>query len=135
MTTPPVDLPPLTTDEEVLARVRMLVGGPARSGSGSCSSTATAASPPPSCRSPGCPRVPTTAASTGVARILGGLRGELPTSRGPGAVILTWERTGSHAVLPADREWAEELVAVCRDGRDGDARGLPRTPGGVQRLG
>lgn len=134
MTTSPVDLPPLTTDEEVLARVRMLVGT-ARAqrlwllfvdGDG--------------CQAPAIvpisrlPSRPDHNRLTGIARILGGLRDELPTSCGPGAVILTWERTGSHAVLPADHEWAEELVAVCRDAGMALRGVYLSTPGGVQRL-
>jgi hypothetical protein len=135
MTTPPVDLPPLTTEEEVLARVRMLVGT-ARAqrlwllfvdGDGRQSPAVVPISGLPSC--------PDRARLTGITRILGGLRGELPTSRGPGAVILTWERTGSHAVLPADRAWAEELVAVCRDAEMALRGVYLSTPGGVQRLG
>jgi len=135
MTTPPVDLPTLTTDEEVLARIRMLVGA-ARAqrlwilfvdGDGRQSPAVVPIS--------GLPTRPDHARLIGITRILGGLRGELPTGRGPGAVIFTWERMGSHAVLPADREWAEELVAVCRDAGMALRGVYLSTPDGVQRLG
>ena len=84
MTTPPVDLPPLTTDEEVLARIAHgRRTPPARSGSGSSSSTATAASPRPSSRSPACRAVPSRAASTASHGSSPACGGELVTERGP----------------------------------------------------
>lgn len=135
MTTPPVDLPPLTTEEEVLARVRALVG-PARAqrlwvlfvdGDGRQARAVVPIS--------GLPRRPERARLAGLTRILGGLRGELRTDRGRGAVILAWERTGDDSVLPADREWAGELAVVCRVAEVALRGVYLSTPGGVQRLG
>ncbi len=135
MTTPPGDLPLLTTEEEVLARVRALVG-PARAqrlwvlfvdGDGRQARAVVPIS--------GLPRRPERARLAGLTRILAGLRGELRTDRGRGAVILAWERTVGTSVLPDDREWAGELAVVCRLAEVALRGVYLSTPGGVQRLG
>jgi hypothetical protein len=128
MTTPPADLSPLTTDEEVLARIRMLIG-PASNrrlwlmfvdGDGRQSPVIAPISGPQGPRG-----------LAVLAQVLTGLRSEL----GRGALILTWERPGSDTVLPADRVWAEALAETCSTA-DVPLRGaFLSTPGGVQRLG
>ncbi len=125
MTTSPVDLPPLKTDEEVLDRVRMLIGPASaerlwlmfvdRDGRQA-------------------PAIAPIAVAQGrrglavLARVLAGLRAQLQI----GAVILTWERPGSDTVLPADHAWAAALARTCR-AAEVPLRGVYlSTPGGVQ---
>jgi hypothetical protein len=129
MTASPVDLPPLTTDEEVLARVRRLLGAARTTqvwimfldGDGRQSPVVVpiAGLPPPQT----------------LARVLRGLRGELATGHGPGAVVVTRERTGRDDVLATDREWAGALAAVCRTAGVALRATLLSTPGGVRWLG
>jgi hypothetical protein len=94
MTASPVDLPPLTTDEEVLARVRTVVGA-ARTrqlwilfvdGDGRQSPVVVPIAD--------VPHRPEPRGLAGITRVLHGLRGELVTERGPGAVIVARERPG-----------------------------------------
>ncbi|MBC3190516.1 hypothetical protein H7X46_05490 [Pseudonocardia sp. C8] len=69
-----------------------------------------------------------------LAEVLGGLRAQLATDQGPGAVVLTWERLGPDRPLPADRAWARALADACA------ASGIPgrgtflSTPGGITAL-
>jgi len=132
----PTTLPPLVSDEDVLARVAKLVGTAISDrqlwlmlvdGDGRQTPVVVPIS--------GMPRNPDARGLAGLARVLGGLRKELATDRGPGAVILTRERHGSDVVLPLDRAWAEALADTCRTA-DVALRGIYlSTPGGVQRLG
>ena len=132
----PTDLPPLTSDEDVLARVAKLVGPAVTDrqlwlmlvdGDGRQNPVVVPIS--------GMPRNPDARGLAGLAHVLGGLRTELATARGPGAVIFTRERRGSDAVLPLDQAWAEALADTCRRAEVA-LRGIYlSTPGGVQRLG
>lgn len=129
MTTSPVDLPPLRTDEEVLARVGTLVGTACThqlwimfvDGDGRQSPVIVPLADVPQL--------------AGLARVLRGLHGELSTDRGPGAVIVTRERTGDDTVLDADRAWAAALADVCRAAGVALRATLLSTPGGVRWLG
>jgi hypothetical protein len=70
----------------------------------------------------------------GLVLVLAGLRGELTTELGPGSVILTLERLGPDAVLPADREWRRALALAC-DRAETGLRGLfLSTDAGVRRI-
>ena len=129
MTASPVDLPPLTTDEDVLARVRTLVGV-ARTpqlwvmlldGDGK--------------QSPVVVPVADIPRPDALVRVLRGLRAELVTDRGPGAVVVTRARTGADTVLDADREWAAALAEVCRAAGVVLRATVLSTPGGVRWLG
>ena len=109
---------------------------PAPSSSGSCSSTATAASPPSSSRSPTCRAVPSRAASRASHGCSRGLRGELVTDRGPGAVIVTRERTGRRR--PSSTPTASgprRSPSVCRTAGVALRGVYLSTPGGVRWLG
>jgi hypothetical protein len=136
MTIPnPTDAPPLHTDADVLRRVEQLVG-PATAGrqlwimfldgDGRQAPVVVPVSD--------LPRRPQHGPLDGLSRILAGLRDDLATDAGPGAVVLTFERIGTDTVLPADREWAAALTTAC--GRAGIAlRGLfLSTAGGVRGL-
>ena len=70
----------------------------------------------------------------GLTRVLRGLRGELVTARGPGAVIFIYERMGVEAAHDDDREWAAALVEACRAAGVALRGTLLSTPGGVQWL-
>jgi hypothetical protein len=129
MTASPVGLPPLTTDEEVLARVRSVVGA-ARTrrlwilfvdGDGRQSSVVVPIADVPR--------------PDALGRVLRGLRAELVTDRGPGAVIVARERLGADTVLDADREWAAALAEVCRTAGVALRATALSTPGGVRWLG
>jgi hypothetical protein len=129
MTASPVDLPPLTTDEEVLARVRSVVGA-ARTrrlwilfvdGDGR--------------QSPVVVPIADVPRPDALGRVLRGLRAELVTDRGPGAVIVARERLGADTVLDADREWAAALAEVCRTAGVALRATVLSTPGGVRWLG
>ena len=129
MTASPVDLPPLTTDEEVLARVRSVVGAPRTrrlwilfvDGDGRQSSVVVPIADVPR--------------PDALGRVLRGLRAELMTDRGPGAVIVARERLGADTVLDADREWAAALAEVCRTAGVALRATVLSTPGGVRWLG
>jgi hypothetical protein len=129
MTASPVDLPPLTTDEEVLARVRSVVGA-ARArrlwilfvdGDGR--------------QSPVIVPIADVPRPDALGRVLRGLRAELVTDRGPGAVIVARERLGADTVLDADRGWAVALAEVCRTAGVALRATVLSTPGGVRWLG
>jgi hypothetical protein len=129
MTASPVDLPPLTTDEEVLARVRSVVGA-ARTrrlwilfvdGDGR--------------QSPVVVPIADVPRPDALGLVLRGLRAELVTDRGPGAVIVARERLGADTVLDADREWAAALAEVCRTAGVALRATVLSTPGGVRWLG
>jgi hypothetical protein len=135
MTASPVDLPPLTTDEEVLARVRTVVGA-ARTrqlwilfvdGDGRQSPVVVPIAD--------VPHRPEPRGLAGLTRVLRGLRGELVTDRGPGAVIVALERPGGNTVLDADREWAAALAEACRTAGVALRATVLSTPGGVRWLG
>jgi hypothetical protein len=70
-----------------------------------------------------------------LGRVLRGLRAELVTDRGPGAVIVARERLGADTVLDADREWAAALAEVCRTAGVALRATALSTPGGVRWLG
>ena len=135
MTASPVDLPPLTTDEEVLDRVRTVVGAACTQqlwimfvdGDGRQSPVVVPIAE--------LPQRPEARGLAGLARVLRGLRAELVTDRGPGAVIFTRERTGADTVLDADREWAAALAEVCRTAGVALRATVLSTPGGVRWLG
>src|SRR6185312_1869264 len=135
MTASPVDLPPLTTDEEVLARVRTVVGA-ARArqlwilfvdGDGRQSPVVVPIAD--------VPHRPEPRGLAGITRVLHGLRGELVTERGPGAVIVARQRPGGDTVLDADREWAAALAQACRTAGVALRATVLSTPGGVRWLG
>ena len=135
MTASPVDLPPLTTDEDVLARVRTVVGA-ARTrqlwilfvdGDGRQSPVVVPIAD--------VPHRPEPRGLAGITRVLHGLRGELVTERGPGAVIVARERTGGDTALDADREWAAALAQACRTAGVALRATVLSTPGGVRWLG
>jgi hypothetical protein len=135
MTASPVDLPPLTTDEEVLARVRTVVGA-ARTrqlwilfvdGDGRQSPVVVPIAD--------VPHRPEPRGLAGLTQVLRGLRGELVTDRGPGAVIVARERPGGDTVLDADREWAAALAETCRTAGVALRATVLSTPGGVRWLG
>jgi hypothetical protein len=135
MTASPVDLPPLTTDEEVLARVRTLVGTAAAEQLWILFVDGDGRQSPVLVPIAGVPRRPEPRGLAGLARVLRGLRHELVTERGPGAVVVTRERTGADAVLDADREWAAALAEVCRSAGVALRATVLSTPGGVRWLG
>lgn len=81
------------------------------------------------------PRRPQAGPLDGLTRILAGLRGELATDLGPGSVILTLERIGIDAVLPADSEWAAALALTCEHAGMALRGVFLSTDGGVRRLG
>ncbi|HEY0816210.1 MAG TPA: hypothetical protein VGE11_23290 [Pseudonocardia sp.] len=131
----PVDLPPLVNDEDVLARVAKLVGTAITDrqlwlmlvdGDGRQTPVVVPIS--------GMPRNPDARGLAGLSRVLSGLRAELATARGPGAVIFTRERRGSEEVSPLDRAWAAALAEVCRTADVGLRGVYLSTPGGVARL-
>ncbi len=132
----PTDLPPLVSDEDVLARVEKLVGTAITDrqlwlmlvdGDGRQTPVVVPISD--------MPRNPDARGLAGLSQVLSGLRAELATERGPGTVILTRERRGSDEVSPLDRAWAEALADTCRTA-DVALRGVfLSTPGGVQRVG
>jgi hypothetical protein len=135
MTTSPVDLPPLTTDEEVLARVRLLVGTACAHQLWIMFVDGDGRQSPVIVPIADLPRRPDHRGLAGLARVLRGLRDELATERGPGAVIVTRERTGDDAVLAADREWAAALADVCRTAGVALRATFLSTPSGVRWLG
>jgi hypothetical protein len=135
MTASPVDLPPLTTDEEVLARVRTLVGAAAAEQLWILFVDGDGRQSPVLVPIAGVPHRPEPRGLAGLARVLRGLRHELVTERGPGAVVVTRERTGADTVLEADREWAAALAEVCRSAGVALRATVLSTPGGVRWLG
>jgi hypothetical protein len=131
----PIDLPPLVSDEDVLERVAKLVGTAISDrqlwlmlvdGDGRQTPVVVPIS--------GMPRNPDARGLTGLTRVLSGLRAELATDRGPGAVILTRERRGSDEVSPLDRAWATALADTCRTAGVVLRGVFLSTPGGVQRI-
>ncbi len=81
------------------------------------------------------PRNPDRRGLTALTAVLGGMRAELATDRGPGSVIFTRERTGNDAVIPLDRAWADALADACRTAGVVLRGVYLSTSGGVQRLG
>ncbi len=131
----PTALPPLLTEEDVLARVTELVGTAISDrqlwlmlvdGDGRQSPVVMPIS--------GMPRNPDVRGLAGLSRVLSGLRAELATAEGPGAVVLTRERRGSDQVSPLDRAWARALTETCRTAGMALRGVYLSTPGGVQRL-
>jgi hypothetical protein len=131
----PATLPPLLTDDDVLARVAKLVGTAISDrqlwlmlvdGDGRQTPVVVPIS--------GMPRNPDVRGLAGLSRVLSGLRAELATAEGPGGVVFTRERRGSDAISPLDHAWAQALTETCRTA-DMALRGVYlSTPGGVQRL-
>lgn len=131
----PDDLPLLVSEEDVLARITTLVG-PAITdgqlwlmfvdGDGRQAPVVVPISR--------MPRHPDRRGLAALTKVLGGVARGLATSCGPGAVILTRERTGGAGALPLDHVWAEALAEACR-AADLPLRGLYlSTAGGVARL-
>jgi hypothetical protein len=136
MTLPnPADAPLLLTDADVLHRVRQLVG------------TATATrqlwvmfvdgdgrQAPVVVPISDVPLRPDTRMVDNLVALLAEVLADLTTGGGAASVVLTLERIGRDAVLPADREWAGALEQACV--RAGAAlRGVHlSTSGGVRRL-
>ncbi len=128
------DLPPLLTDDDVLDRVEVVVGhalhdrtlwlllvdGDRRQA-------------PVVVPVHDLPYLPDDTIE-GLGTVLDGVLPALTTDAGPGAVVFVLERFGPGTVHPADRDWAEALMAVCR-GHDVSVRGVFLATGaGVQRL-
>jgi hypothetical protein len=136
MTTPPLDHPPLRTEDDVLARVRRLVGHAVTDrqlwvmlvdGDDHQAPVVVPISD--------LPRHPERRGLAALSHVLAGLRAELATARGPGSVIFARERSGTDDVLPLDRAWAAALAEACRSA-EVTLRGVYlSTPGGVRRLG
>ncbi len=130
----PTDLPPLHTDDDVLARVRDLVGSAIVDrrlwlmfvdGDGR---QAPVVMPIDSV-----PAVPDPGLMGGLGEVLAGFLPDLATDRA-GSVILTYERLGPDEVLAIDVAWADALRRTCR-GAGVEVRGLfLSTRGGVRRL-
>ncbi|MFD1522735.1 hypothetical protein [Pseudonocardia yunnanensis] len=118
------DAPLLVTDADVLRRVTDLVGTAAvvrqlwmMFVDGDCRQS------PVVMPISDIPEHPESGLLDGLAMVLSGLRDELTTDLGPGSVILTLERRGPDAVLPADREWRRALALTC-DRAEMGLRGL-----------
>ncbi|WP_018333451.1 hypothetical protein [Actinomycetospora chiangmaiensis] len=131
---PAPDLPPLLTDDDVLDRVESLVGtaredrtlwlvpldGDRRQ-------------PPLLIPIQDVPYLPGDLVA-GLGTVIAGFLPGLSTAAGPGSVVFVLERFGPATVHPADRDWAEALVAMC------EARGVVQrgvftaTSAGVVRL-
>jgi len=130
------DAPLLLTDADVLRRVTDLIGTASAVRQlwvmfvdGDCRQT------PVIMPISDIPEHPEVGPLDGLALVLAGLRGELTTDLGPGSVILTLERLGPDAVLPADREWRRALALTC-DRAEMGMRGLfLSTDAGVRRIG
>ncbi|GAA1229040.1 hypothetical protein GCM10009608_76290 [Pseudonocardia alaniniphila] len=129
------DAPLLLTDADVLRRVTDLVGTAAvvrqlwvMFVDGDCRQT------PVVMPISDLPEHPESGPLDSLAVVLAGLREELTTDLGPGSVILTLERRGPDAVLPADREWRRALTLTCERAEMG-LRGLfLSTDAGVRRI-
>jgi hypothetical protein len=131
----PTDLPPLVSDEDVLERVAKLVGNAISDrqlwlmlvdGDGRQTPVVVPIS--------GIPRNPDARGLAGLSRVLSGLRTELATDRGPGAVIFTRERRGSDDPSPLDHAWAAALAEMCRAAGVALRGVYLSTPCGVQRV-
>lgn len=131
------DAPLLLTDHDVLDRVDQLVGRAAAvrqlwimfvDGDGRQAPVILPISD--------LPRTPQPGPLRSLRRVLAGLRDDLATDLGPGSVILTFERVGRNAVLPADLTWSDALTQTCAEAgmplrglylsTDGGVRPLPR---------
>ncbi|MGI9002406.1 MAG: hypothetical protein ACR2GH_12165 [Pseudonocardia sp.] len=129
------DAPPLLTDADVLHRVEQLVG-PAVAirqlwimfvdGDGQQAPVIVPISD--------LPQRPRPDPLSGLTQVLAGLRDELTTDLGPGSVILTLERIGRDAVLPADQEWADALAVTCEQAGMALRGVFLSTDGGVRSL-
>ncbi len=135
MTIPsPVDGPLLLTDTDVLQRVRQLVGPALKDrtlwlmlvdGDDRQSPVVMPIEEMP--REPA--ELP-----DGLIAVLREIREDLVTDQGSGSVILTLERLGSDAVLPADRAWADTLAVACKQAGTRLRGVFLSTRGGVRRL-
>jgi hypothetical protein len=108
------DAAPLRTEADVLDRVRSLVGGAITNRQlwvmfvdGDDKQT------PVIMPISDMPRYPHKELLGNLTEVIGGLRDQLRTDRGPGSVILTVERYGGDEVTAIDREWAAALAACC----------------------
>lgn len=135
MTTHHSDLPLLTTDADVLARIRHQVGRASAhrqlwilfvDGDDRQAPVVMPVAEMPAEPGPG-----TTA---GLTAVLSGFGDELATDRGPGSVILAWERRGPDDVVDADRAWALALTETCRQAGIALRGTFLSTPGGVRPL-
>ncbi len=130
----PRDLPPLLTDDDVLARVEQLIGPAVRNGTlwlllvdGDQQQA------PMIVPLDDVPYLPDDAVD-GLGRVLEDFLPALATDSGPGSVVFVSERFGPTGVVPADRDWADALAAVC-DRSGVLLRGVfSSTRGGVRRL-
>jgi hypothetical protein len=130
-----LDAPPLRTDADVLARVTALVGRAVSGGQlwlmaldGDDLQLPTILPMSPISREPN------PAGMQVLERLLGGLRAQLITDRGPGAVLFALERRGLDVVLRSDRLWCDELYAACRRQRVVPRGVFLSTDGGVRRI-
>jgi hypothetical protein len=131
---PPVDLPPLLTDDDGAGRAAMVIGAAARDGTlwllfvDGDGRQAPVVMPVDDT-----PPLPDDVVMA-LGDVLAGVMPDLATAAGPGSVVFVRERLGPDDVLPADRSWAEALDAMCR-GRRIHLRGIHlSTPDGVRRM-
>jgi hypothetical protein len=131
---PPVDLPPLFTDDDVTGRVAMLIGTAARDDTllllfvDGDDRQAPVVMPVEDM-----PPLPD-GVVVALGDVLAGVMPDLATAAGPGSVVFVRERLGPDDVLPADRSWAEALDAMCR-GRRIPLRGIHlSTSNGIRRM-
>lgn len=129
------DAPPLLTHDDVLERVRALVGPAAANrqlwimfvdGDGRQTPVVMPVSDLP--RNPGPGGLP------GLSAVLAELREDLATDLGPGSVILTYERFGAAPVRPADLAWGEALTGACAEAGVALRGVFLSTDGGVRPL-
>lgn len=131
---PAPDLPPLLTDDDVHERVESLVGA-ARADRTLwlVPIDGDHRQPPMLVPITDVPYLPGDLVPT-LGVMLSQLLPALATDAGPGSVVFVLERFGPATVHPADRDWAEALVAMC------GARGVVQrgvftaTSAGVVRL-
>ena len=115
MTTTPDhrDLPPLLTDADVLARVEMLVGRASQDRTlWMLFVDGDHRQAPLVVPVDGVPYLPDDTVD-GLGRMLEQVLPELETASGTGSVVFVSERFGPRGVVPADRDWADALAALC----------------------
>ncbi|WP_433798552.1 hypothetical protein [Actinomycetospora sp. CA-084318] len=131
---PAPDLPPLLTDDDVRDRVESLVGA-ARADRTLwlVPIDGDRRQPPMLVPIEDVPYLPGDLV-TSLGTVIAGFLPALTTDAGPGSIVFVLERFGPATVHPADRDWAEALVAMCA------ARGVVQrgvftaTSAGVVRL-
>ncbi|GAA4839099.1 hypothetical protein GCM10023201_30660 [Actinomycetospora corticicola] len=131
---PAPDLPPLLTDDDVRDRVESLVGAAREDRTlWLVPLDGDRRQPPLLVPVHDVPYLPGDLV-VGLGRLLSEMLPRLGTAAGPGSVVFVLERFGPATVHPADRDWAEALVAMC------EARGVVQrgvftaTSAGVVRL-